>query len=190
MGATASRLRRRSAEQALTSIEAAEAYLDSEEDHDFVLELRATWRDLSQWSAAPPSPVKKVRAAAAHAKALLRAVGSKSQLGRALQTFIYQCEHRDPGSVEYRRRLSTEPEDTRFALVLANHAFTLSRRTSRDRVVSGRLAAVIAKAEGVKKPGARRKMATDDSVGAEIRAWEAAMARAIKVVARWRSDEL
>lgn len=189
MGATANPVQHRSAELALVSVGAAEAYLASEYDRDFILELRATWRDLRAWTAQPPSPVKKVRAAERHARALLRAVGSKSPLGRALRTFIYQCETRDPGNVEYRRRLSTEPEDTRFALVLANHAFTLSSRSSRGRTVSGRLAAVLAKAEGVKMPAARRKTATDDSIGADIRAWEAKMARATKMVARWRSDE-
>jgi len=180
-----------SAESALSSVEAAEAYLARHPDQDFVRELRAVWRlDGKGWKPQYPSPIRQVRAAERHARALLKMVGARSSTGRALQVYLRQVESRDPGHVEYRRRLATDPEDGRFALLLANHAWTLSCRNPTDLRVSGRLAAVMARAEGVKKPKARRKVRPeDDVVGAELRAWEAAMARAYQFVARWRASE-
>jgi hypothetical protein len=78
--------------------------------------------------------------------------------------------------------------------MLAMRAFSLFRDCAGfPRRVSGRLAAVIARAEGVEKPRARAKERSarkEDPAGLTIRAWEQSMARASRTVLRWRRDEI
>ncbi len=149
------------AERSLASVENAEAWLARHADPEFILELRVQWSTRDAHPPPEPPPIRRVEQIRRRADALVRALASVNlsreahAVRRALQPF------HGTSTRAWDRRMTTEPKRTRFAMVLAATAYHWCRDSGYRHLdgatdmpcaghrVSGRLAAVLAVAEGV-----------------------------------------
>lgn len=176
-----------SAEAALGSQTEADAYLARHRNQVLVRELRAAVR-LAKAHAPkvlPPPTWKQHRAVVARMKAAL-ADPHPADLVRLMRQRLRGLESRDQASLELQRRLADDSDAAaRAALAMVKHALVLERHllseSGDDFTVSGRLAAVVAMAEGIElnKEG-RRPGAAEDPGRATIRAWEDKISRCYK----------